>query len=183
MLWSSTDLEHWQELGEIFTQPKIEDGATEADRTGFMEFPYLLPFGEKDVLILGGHPVRYWVGVFDRKRLKFIPDKSEGMLLDQANPFHCFNPLCVDQQGPGGTPRRIIMALYSGVGAADAGHLPWSGVHALPRTLELEENRLVQKPVPELQALRGAHHSWQDITVTGRFRSCRYSGRRGGDCG
>ena len=62
MLWSSSDLENWQERGEIFAQPKDENAASWGDRAGFMEFPYLLSFGDKDVLMLGGHPVRYGWG-------------------------------------------------------------------------------------------------------------------------
>ena len=165
MLWSSSDLEHWQERAEIFTQPKIEDGATEADRAGFMEFPYLLSFEDRDVLMLGGHPVRYWVGRFDRTELKFVPDQPEGALLDYANPFHCFNPLCVDQRGPGGTARRILMALYSRLAGGGENWLPWSGVHAMPRSLELDGDHLSQKPLPELQTLRSAHDSQRDIDV------------------
>ena len=164
MLWSSSDLEHWQERGEIFTQPKLEHGATDTDRAGFMEFPYLLPFGDKDVLMLGGHPVRYWVGRFDRVTLKFIPDQPHGTLLDHANNFHCFNPLCVDDRGPGGTPRRIIMALYAGLGGV-TDPLSWAAVHAMPRSLEFESGRLSQHPLPEMQTLRGERLSQQDITV------------------
>ena len=84
MLWSSADPEHWEERAEIFTQPKNEHGTSEHDRTGFMEFPYMLAFGGREVLILGGHPVRYWVGRFDRRGLKFVPDGSEGALLDKG---------------------------------------------------------------------------------------------------
>ena len=160
MLWSSPDLENWQERGEIFTQPK------DASSLGFMEYPYLLYLGDKDVLMLGGHPVRYWVGRFDRQQLKFIPDKPYGLRLDYTNSFHCFNPSCVDQKGPGGTPRRIVMALYAPIGS-DGGSdgLPWNCVHAMPRSLELDGDHLRQEPLPEMQSLRGAHHSQRDITV------------------
>jgi len=164
MMWSSKDLEHWQERGEIFAQKKDVNTAW-----GFMEFPYLLSFGDKDVMMLGGHPVRYWVGKYDRKQLKFIPDKKEGALLDYTNPFHCDNPLCVDKKGPGGKSRRIIMALAPGLGREHdvmGGLLPWSGVHAMPRTLELDGDHLRQEPVAELESLRGAHESQHDITVT-----------------
>ncbi len=172
MLWTSTDLNQWQEQGEIFTQPKDEFAPS-----GFMEFPYLLSFGDKDVMILGGHPVRYWVGRFDRRELTFVSDKPEGMLLDYANPFHCFNPLCVDQQGSGGAPRRIIMALYTELGGGGTNRLPWSCVHAIPRILELAGDHLHQEPVPELQALRGGHHIQQDIIVTPDH--ARYLSHRG----
>ena len=159
MMWSSKDLEHWQERGEIFAQKKDVNTAW-----GFMEFPYLLSFGDKDVMILGGHPVRYWVGRFDRSALKFFPDKKEGTLLDYSNPFHCYNPLCVDKKGAGGTSRRIIMALYTDIDGGGS-RLPWYGVHVQPRTLELDGDHLRQDPLPEMQSLRGEHHVQQDIAV------------------
>jgi sucrose-6-phosphate hydrolase SacC (GH32 family) len=165
MLWSSSDLEHWLERGEIFARPKEENAASELTRKGSMEFPYLLSFGNKDVLILGGPPVRYWVGKFDRQQLKFTPDKPDGLLLDDANPFHCFNPLCVDQKGPGGTPRRIVMAMFNDLNGGGVGLLPWFGVHAMPRSLELEGDHLHQEPLQEMQSLRGDRHSQQNITV------------------
>ena len=165
MLWSSPDLENWQELGEIFTQPRDENAAHGGDRTGFMEFPYLLPFGDKHVLMLGAHPVRYWVGRFDWQKLDFVPETHRGLLLDYANPFHCFNPLCVDEKGPGGTPRRIIMALEARINDGGFGGLPWNGVHVMPRSLELEGDHLRQDPLPEMKALRRAHHMQRDIRV------------------
>ncbi len=166
MLWTSSDLEHWQEKGEIFTQKKDTGSTSIKDRVGFMEFPYLLPFGAKDVLILGGWPVRYWVGHFDRKAFKFIADKPEGKLLDYSNPFHCYNPLCVDQKGIGGAPRRILMALYAGIGNSEGDCLPWSGVHVIPRILELVGDHLHQEPVPEMKSLRGAHYSMKNIQLS-----------------
>ena len=165
MLWSSPDLETWQELGEIFTQPKDAHAAHSGDRRGFMEFPYLLPFGDRDVLMLGGHPVRYWVGRFDRQQVAFIPDSTQGLLLDYSNPFHCFNPLCVDDRGTGGAPRRIVMALHAGISEGGFDGLPWNGVHVMPRSLELDGDHLRQDPLPELQSLRGDCHSQRDVTV------------------
>jgi beta-fructofuranosidase len=165
MLWSSPDLEDWRELGEIFTHPRDEGAAHGGDRTGFMEFPYLLPFGDKHVLMLGAHPVRYWVGHFDLAQVRFIPETPHGLLLDYTNPFHCFNPLCVDDKGPGGTPRRIVMALEARLNDGGFDGLPWNGVHVIPRSLQLEVDHLRQDPLPEMQSLRGAHHAQRDITV------------------
>lgn len=160
MLWSSEDLERWTEEGEIFCQKKDE---TCPD--GFMEFPYLLSFGEKDVLILGGHPVRYWVGSYDREAKKFLPDRDEGRLLDETNPFHCDNPLCVDRKGPGGAERRLLMALYTDVSNETPGAIPWWCAHCLPRVLTLAGDRLRQEPVPELAALRGREEAYPALTV------------------
>jgi len=177
MLWSSPDLHSWQELGEIFNQPRDESAPHGGDRTGFMEFPYLLPFGDRHVLILGAHPVRYWVGRLDWDKLEFIADHQRGLLLDYANPFHCFNPLCVDDKGPGGALRRILMALEARINDGGFDGLPWNGVHVLPRSLELEGDHLRQDPLPETRALRRAHHAQRDITVQPGV--CGHTDKRG----
>jgi len=164
ILLSSTDLDHWTELGEIFTQKKDDRAEHPLARQGFMEFPYLLPFGDREVLILGGLPVRYWIGRLDREAYRFIPDEAQGRVFDYANPFHCFNPLIVDRKGPGGAPRRVVLAMVA-TAAGAVGGLPWNGAHAMPRTLALDGDHLRQDPLPEFEALRGAHTAQRDIRV------------------
>ena len=151
MLWSSVDLETWVEEGEIFTQRK---GTHNPE--GFMEFPYLISFKEKDVLILGGHPVYYWVGKFDWNTKKFIPEQEKGTLLDLSNPFHCYNPLCVDNKSPDGSPRRLLMALYTDVSVRAANESIWCCTHAQPRVLSLDGSHLRQDPLPELEQRRSS---------------------------
>ncbi len=163
MLWSSPDLENWKEEGEIFCARK--DNGT----GGFMEFPYLLFYGDRDVLILGGHPVKYWVGRFDWETLKFIPDHEEGMLLDVVSSFHCFNPLCVDDKGPGGSERRLIMALFPGLNNSLPGLLPWACCHAMPRVLTFNGERLCQEPAPEFEALRGQEKDTGAMDLQGEY--------------
>ncbi|MBR4749702.1 MAG: glycoside hydrolase family 32 protein [Abditibacteriota bacterium] len=163
MLWSSPDLENWREEGEIFCARK--DNGT----GGFMEFPYLLFYGDRDVLILGGHPVKYWVGRFDWETLKFIPEHEEGMLLDVVSSFHCFNPLCVDDKGPGGSERRLIMALFPGLNNSGPGLLPWACCHAMPRVLTFNGERLCQEPAPEFEALRGPATDTGTLTLRGEY--------------
>lgn len=160
MLWSSSDLEHWKEEGEIFSQMKDEHNPE-----GFMEFPYLLSFGEKDVLILGGHPVKYWVGKFDWDTLKFNADHEKGILLDLSNPFHCFNPLCVDQKGENGADRRLLMALFHNISAMSSRYLPWLGTHVTPRVLTLENDHLRQDPIPEVNAHRGEQTTLKNLHI------------------
>jgi sucrose-6-phosphate hydrolase SacC (GH32 family) len=165
MLWSSSDLDHWTEVGEVFSQKKDAHTDHPLAAKGFMEFPYLLPFGEVDVLLLGGFPVRYWIGHLDRRTWKFVPHHADGLLLDYTNGFHCYNPLIVDGKGPGGTPRRVILAMEPRAHGV-YGRLPWNGAHAMPRSLALDGGHLRQDPLPEFQALRGAHHSRRDIRLT-----------------
>lgn len=175
MMWSSDDLEKWTEEGEIFCQKKCPETGG-----GFMEFPYLLNFGKKDALILGGHPVRYWVGHFDWKKKKFIPDQEESKLLDNTNPFHCFNPLCVDDKGEGGTERRILMAMYCDIGSGDR-KIQWGCCHVMPRVLTLENGRLRQDPIPEIEKLHKDNFSAKNIKNNKLFGNNVFEGHISGE--
>lgn len=42
----------------------------------------------------------------------------------------------------------------------------WQGAHAIPRVITLEGGRLIQRPIPELQVLRGRRHLLDNLTVT-----------------
>ncbi|SEK17913.1 Sucrose-6-phosphate hydrolase SacC, GH32 family [Parapedobacter koreensis] len=158
VLLASTDLLRWETRGTIFNARKHREPKDNQQQWGFAEYPYLLPFGDKYVLMLGTRPARYWVGTFDSDKPAFIPDNAEGMLLDYLNPFHCFNPLTVDAAGPQGSQRRIIHALQL-YASGEVGGIRWSGTHVTPRVLELVDGRLTQTPVPELDKLRKLHSS------------------------
>ena len=165
VLLTSSDLDYWTQKGVVFTPKKDELSNHHLAKIGYTEFPYLLKFGNKDVLMIGAAPCVYWVGHLDRQTGRFTPDHAEGLLVDYANPFPCFNPSAVDQKGPGGTARRIIMMMDSRASGVYNG-IPWDGVHAMPRSLALDGNRLRQDPLPEFEALRGKHTSQKDILVT-----------------
>jgi beta-fructofuranosidase len=157
LVFTSPDLDHWTERGVLFKFPN--------DFT-FVEFPYLISFGPKDILMVGdSHGCLYWIGRFDRETFRFIPDEPDGLLLDYSNPFTVFNPSIVDAKGPGGSPRRVLMALESRPHGT-VGGLPWRGVLAIPRVLTLDDARLHQEPVPEIETLRGEHQSFEGIKVT-----------------
>jgi Beta-fructosidases (levanase/invertase) len=162
VIFSSTDLDHWTERGVLFRPREYSDKTVEG-----MEFPYLFFLREKAVLMSGCLPagVFYWIGQFDRKSFKFIPDEPEGLRVDYANPFHCFNPSTVDTKGPNGATRRIIMAMESRLSGSVHG-LPWNGVHAMPRAITLDGNHLRQDPLPEFEVLRGRCDSFRSIKIT-----------------
>lgn len=170
VIYTSSDLKNWTNRGEIFTRRKDV-----RNKGGTMEFPYLLSFGDKEVLIMGVNPSLYWVGRLDRQNFKFIPDHPEGLLIDYSAPNHCFNPLTVDARGPGGSPRRIIMAMIPAVNGGGKDLLPWNGVHALPRTLEFDGQHLRQEPLPEFESLRGKRETQRNVTIkpgaTGHIRT------------
>ena len=161
---TSPDLERWSERGEVWSVTKHPDPQDSPQRWGLTEFPYIVPFGDRDVLIAGNRPVVYWVGAFDRERLRFVPDDPEPKLLDYGNPAHVCNPLIVDGKGPGGAPRRIIVAEHGHARGAVEG-APWHGLHVLPRVLTVDGDRLVQEPVPEVEALRGRHLTKRGLRV------------------
>lgn len=162
MLWSSPDLENWTEEAEIFSGKK-----TEVDPEGFLEFPYLLNYGDKDVLIAGVRPVQYWVGHMDWEQKRFIPDCEEGRRIDYTNAFPCFNPQCVDHGGADGTQRRILMVLYRDIGCRDDALIPWYGAHVQPRLLTFRDGRLWQEPLAEMQSLRGERVDFGDRMLVG----------------
>ena len=54
VIFTSPDLKHWKDQGAIFTRRKDD-----RNKRGSMEFPYLLSFGDKDVLIMGVNPSLY----------------------------------------------------------------------------------------------------------------------------
>ncbi len=166
VILSSPDLLNWTERGELFHASKVAEADADEDRqaSGFAEFPYMLPFGDKHVFLAGTHPVKYWIGRFDKELLRFIPDSPEGALLDYLNPFHCFNPMTVDAKGPGGAERRVVQSMYL-YAAGNVDGLPWNGFHLLPRTLDLKEGRLVQEPVPEVETLRGGRRSLGQVRL------------------
>lgn len=161
---TSPDLVHWTNRGELFAINKFDHPADDLQKWGFTEFPYLIPFGEKHVLMIGTRPVRYWVGRFDKEKLVFVPDDPQCKLIDYLNPCHCFNPLTVDPKGPDGSPRRIIYASDNNP-SGQAESLMWNGAQMLPRVLTLEGGRLLQEPVPEAETLRGSHYSRRGIAV------------------
>ena len=180
-MFSSPDLKNWTEIGPIFYFRKQLDSlkarpvdeppsigmrntAIRAEQ-GRAEFPYLIPFGDKHVLMAGARPVRYWVGTFDKEQYVFAPDDPKGKLLNYLDYFYCFNPMIVDSKGPDGSARRVMMALESRVRGSVEG-LPWYGVLVLPRSIRLEAGRLIQEPVAETKQLRGRHFSQSNIAVT-----------------
>lgn len=148
VLWSSPDLENWTYRARIYTTDKYGD---------FWELPYLLPFGEKSVLIIGVCPVRYWVGTYDRSSFVFKPDKEEAEVLDVSPHFYAPNPHMVDDKGPGASPRRLMFGWVRG-GKSPTTDVPyWDGNHSIPRVLTLDAGKLIQEPIPELQILRHDH--------------------------
>ena len=137
-LWKSQDLAHWDLQGNI--APGISLGE-------FWELPYLIPLGGRHVLMVGSKNNPYWIGGYDSEKMLFVPDKLEPEYIDVGS-FYCVNPNLSDS-------RRVLM------GWALLEELPvkpgvpyWQHAHTLPRSLTIENDRLMQQPITELESLR-----------------------------
>ena len=149
-LWTSPDLENWTLQTNI--APAISLGK-------FWELPYLIPLGDRHVLMVG-HRNPYWIGTYDKEQTRFTPDNPEPLDFDTGN-YYAVNPHMVDNKGPDGAERRLLFAWVTGPPSPTLAPVPyWQGAVALPRVLTLKGDRVWQEPAPELQGLRGEHFAF-----------------------
>jgi beta-fructofuranosidase len=153
-LWASPDLEHWTLQKNIAPTIKYGD---------FWELPYLIPLGNKHVLLVGsGNP--YWVGTYDKTTMMFTPDQEHPRSIDNGT-YYSFNLNMVDNKGPGGTQRRIMHG-WATIGRSPTQGVPyWESAHSIPRVLTLRDHRVWQEPIPELQVLRGRGSEYKNLAV------------------
>lgn len=154
-LWGSPDLIHWRPLAVI--GPWMEPGV-------MWEVPAVVDFGDVQALILSlvdrrrdaaECGVRYWLGRLDdagfAPAVGFPP---EGEPLDLGPDFYAAIPN-VAEGWP--TPERVLVGWASSW--ATARRLRWpeerrGGPISLPRTVELRDGRLRQRPIAAARAYR-----------------------------
>lgn len=158
-LYQSDDLINWEYKNPILV-------GTDAKYGMVWECPNLFKLGDKWVLIVSGNSnhitgdVFYFVG--DYENGYFIPE-NDGVL-DYA---YLYAPLTLeDDKG-----RRLLWAWIregrTQEAFVDAG---WSGMQCVPRELSLDsQNRLCSQPVPEIEILRGNHHHYENIALSGEL--------------
>jgi beta-fructofuranosidase len=154
LLWSSPNLIDWTFRKVIYSTSRYG---------GYWEFPYLIPLGGKYVLLVGSDGVKYWLGSYNKEEFVFTPDSPEAEVLDPGR-IYGTNVHMLDTHGPGGTPRRLLFGWVTG-GTTTRTVPSWNGLTSLPRVLTLENGRLVQRPIPELEVLRGRHVHLEDKLV------------------
>ena len=152
LLYRSDDLRRWDYLHPLFVGDKARHGFN-------FECPNFFPLGDKWVLIVSMQPAAhvpgvtlYFVGRYENCR--FIPGR-EG-LYDAG---YSYASLCSsDAQG-----RRLIHSwIREGRSKSSQLGAGWTGVQAIPRVLSLDaSDRLVSRPVPELETLRGQHYHFE----------------------
>jgi len=148
-LWTSDDLEQWTLRKNI--APAIRHGS-------FWELPYLIELGGRHVLMVGTPDNPYWVGTYDKDAMQFTPDHPKPRSMD-SRAFYSFNLNLADGRGPGGMARQLMHGWVRVPASPTAGVPYWQGAHSIPRVLSLGKNGkdIVQRPIREIEALRGRH--------------------------
>lgn len=157
LLYRSQNLVDWEYLNPLFTSNNRQFGL-------IWECPNFFKLGDKWVLIISAHTgkttdtVFYFVGDFQNNR--FIPSYSN--VLDYGN---LYAPLTFEDN----QNRRLMYGwMRESRSEVDQRQSGWSGVQAIPRVLTLDDqDRLITTPVPELETVRGNHHHYDNIQLTG----------------
>lgn len=170
LLYRSKNLKDWILLGEIVNN-KIQNLN---DSIYMWECPDLFSLAEKEILIGSPQGINpegdlynniyqsgYFVGKLDYEKAEF--EHQEFIELDRGFDFYA-PQTTLDNKG-----RRILIA-WMGVPDQAENYLEKNNdwIHALtiPRVLKLnQENKLIQKPVPELKKLRTDKISHQNIKL------------------
>ncbi|WP_309119826.1 GH32 C-terminal domain-containing protein [Paenibacillus sp.] len=174
--YTSTNLLHWSyasafgygdyvhggvwECPDLFQLPV--DG-NDADRR------WVLMISTGAVTQTDGSAMEYFVGDFDGTTFASDHPPSATLRVDWGKDMYAamsFSDI------PAADGRRISLGWMSNWDYPfSAPTAPWKGQMSVPRSLTLETVpgqgiRLIQRPIAELEALRGAGGSWNDLTVT-----------------
>jgi beta-fructofuranosidase len=161
LLYRSRDLLRWDYVGQLCV---ADAGVSGSLWTGSMwECPQFFPLGDKHVLIFSAwdagktHHTVYAVGDYTGDR--FTPHAMRR--LDLGSAFYAPATM-LDDRG-----RRLMWGwLREARQKAAVVAAGWSGVQSLPRVLTLgEDNTLRMRLALEIEALRGAHRRWENMTV------------------
>ena len=114
--------------------------------------------------MVGAHNNPYWTGSYDRQARRFHPDRREPRFVDLGL-YSCVNPHLVDDRGPGGAARRLLLGWVQGTRSPVDTAPYWIGAHSIPRVLELAGDELLQYPVPEFETLRGPVHRQRGLAI------------------
>jgi fructan beta-fructosidase len=180
LFYSSPDLKNWSQSGAFGPGFGSVEGVWETP--DLFELPvdggpatrWVLTVGVGDGSPAGGSGVQYFVGDFDGAN--FTSDNHKGAVLwaDYGADFYAAQSW---NDAPDG--RRIWLAWMSNWRYAQSiPTTPWRGAFTLPREVDLRTTRhgncrgkcrtirLGQRPIVELQRLRGRRWSWRNETIS-----------------
>lgn len=163
-LLESEDLEHWVYKGEFYKRKSAWTADSEDNMCpSFLPLPGRPEGGPpsgKHLLLFISHNrgCQYYVGDYDTQNQRFIPT-NHGRMTWVDNTYFAPEAL-VDDKG------RQIMWAWLTDNPGDEKAQGWSGVFGLPRSLWLgEDGTLRMRPVKELEMLRCAPLTWEDVEL------------------
>ena len=164
-LLESEDMDTWRYKGVFYQRnPEWTDPSEDNMCPSFLPLPGSPDGGRpsgKHLLLFISHNkgCQYYVGEYDTKNDKFIPD-NHGRMSWVDNTYFAPEAL-VDAKG-----RQIMWAwLTDNPGGEPA--RGWSGVYGLPRSLWLgEDGTLRMRPVEDLRMLRSGEQTWSDLRLS-----------------
>lgn len=162
LLYKSANLTNWQYIDVL------HKGYPLTDNSGiFWEVPMLLRFGDQRVLTVQpvpepGKPARilYWAGKFENEA--FTPDSIKPNLLEPGDALLGVTTT-TDAQN-----RTIAIGIIPDIlPPQEQRQNGWANLMSLPRvwSLSTDGKTILQKPLPELQKLRGQHDHLEQIQV------------------
>ena len=170
--YSSPDLREWRATGEF--------GARHGSQGGVWECPDLFPLPiegadgmERWVLLISlngpeGSWMEYFVGDFDGETFKSADPAGTVLPFDWGRDYYA--AISWSDVPPGDGRRLTIGWMSNWRYAYGLPTAPWRGALTLPRALALRQTpngpRIVQRPVAELQQLRGAVQRWNAQILT-----------------
>ncbi|MHA6806232.1 glycoside hydrolase family 32 protein [Salinifilum ghardaiensis] len=165
MFYGSSDLVRWELLSEFGAERGAHGGVWECPE--LFELPVDGGGRSRWVLIVsinpggpaGGSAAQYFLGDFDGTT--FTPDDDEVRWVDRGADFYAAQTWSGEPDG-----RRLWVGWLSNWDYAEQVPTePWRGSMSVPRELGLTERsgavELVQRPVRELEAVRGRRHGWR----------------------
>ncbi|NQN53910.1 glycoside hydrolase family 32 protein [Streptococcus suis] len=174
-LFSSQNLQEWSYMGVLASDDTGEYGS-------MWECPDFFEIDGQSVLICSpqhmrakdlefhnGHNSVYFIGNYDRENHKF--DKGEGKSLDYGLDFYA-PQTCRLSDG-----RQILIGwMKSWNSISDLENLEWQAMMTLPRELSLEDGKLIQQPIRELEAYRQNKLQFS-TTIDGAYQEPDLKGR------
>lgn len=171
LLYESNNLKNWRFIDKILS----DEDSRRVNQTGKMwECPIFLFFQNKAVLILGGDwdfidPkfTQYYI-IGEWKNERFIPRKVEYLdhgYIYAANSFQRTNE------------HIVIGWIREGITIREQEEQGWSGAQSIPFKLDLVNDNIKIKPIPELIKLRKKEYIYDNIIVDNQWLKLDYSGK------
>ena len=181
-LFESTDLHKWTYKGEFYDRKTDNSWTGPADDNAcpvFLPLPSSRHGGEpsgKYAMIFLSHITgnHYYVGSYDKKNDKFIPESHGRMCWATSNVSA--PEATVDDKG------RFILWVWPNAERGRAMEAGWAGVYSMPQTVWLgADNQLRRAPVEELEVLRTHPQRWKN-SVLADGRKMKLDGVTGDIC-